>query len=467
MATQVNLRRILDRKQWEPCAPPPTSTIAGSFIVSSNLHDQFQYYCLSTTLVYQYDPAEDAWQTLPSPAMGGTFGAGACGARHPFGPSGTATAGSASTISTNLNLQRDLRGYQIMITGGPGAGDVRTILSNTIGASAIITVTSPFSATPTASTTYQLLTGRFYYFNAGTLSASSFKVYDLALNTWSSLSITGLPATWGTDGKLISTPGEVANFAVGTATSGTSTTLTNTAKSWAVNKWANSQVRITAGTGAGQSRTIASNTATVLTVSSAWTITPDATSQYVIEGNSDYLYLLGNNAVTMYRYSISGNSWTTLSPGIARPGAPVAGMTANWVWNSNDADWTNENTGLNGRYIYSFRSNSTALDRYDIATNSWSNVVYAPAGDTIVSGGNYAVYQDNYIYVHLGNTGRWVKYNVVESRIEPFSQLWYAQSTLHIGDRAFDVTYTDGPTKLKYIYMITNNQNMMFRCLVF
>ncbi len=34
---------------------------------------------------------------------------------------------------------------------------------------------------------------------------------------------------------------------------------------WTVNQWSNSQVRITAGTGAGQVRTIASNTATAQT----------------------------------------------------------------------------------------------------------------------------------------------------------------------------------------------------------
>ncbi len=39
---------------------------------------------------------------------------------------------------------------------------------------------------------------------------------------------------------------------------------------WTVNQWSNSQVRITAGTGAGQVKTIASNTATALTVSAAW-----------------------------------------------------------------------------------------------------------------------------------------------------------------------------------------------------
>src|SRR2546425_1109099 len=41
-------------------------------------------------------------------------------------------------------------------------------------------------------------------------------------------------------------------------------------------------VSINAGAGAGQTRTVASNTANTLTVSPAWNLIPDGTSQYVI-----------------------------------------------------------------------------------------------------------------------------------------------------------------------------------------
>jgi hypothetical protein len=67
----------------------------------------------------------------------------------------------------------------------------------------------------------------------------------------------------------------------GTATSGDSTTLTDSTKSWATNAWANKVVVIIAGTGVGQTRKITSNTATALTVPT-WVTNPDSTSQYVI-----------------------------------------------------------------------------------------------------------------------------------------------------------------------------------------
>lgn len=70
----------------------------------------------------------------------------------------------------------------------------------------------------------------------------------------------------------------------GTATAGAASTITDTGQAWTTNEYAGLTIKITAGTGAGQERTIASNTATVITVSTAWTTNPDTTSTYSIEG---------------------------------------------------------------------------------------------------------------------------------------------------------------------------------------
>lgn len=468
MATEVNLRPILDRKQWEMCNYAPVGTAIGSFVVSSNLHDQYQFYITAATVMNIYDPINDAWMAAPSPALAGTFGAGSCGARHPWGPRAFATGGTTTTIITNLNLQRGLKGYKVRIIAGPNAGVEAVIASNTTGANSVITVETPFGTAITAASEFVLLTGRVWVINAGTVAAGSFKYYDVALNTWTNATQTGLPASIGTDAKLVSTPGYLEDFVTGTATSATSTTLVKSGAAWGTNTWSNYQVRIAAGTGAGQTRTIASNTATTLTVSAAWTITPDATSQFEIEGNSDYLYFLGNNAVTMYRYSISAGTWTTLAPTVARAGAPVAGMSANWVWNVTDPAWNNENGDfLNGQYIYSFRGTTGILDRYNIATNAWENdIAYAPKTDVFATGTSW-MYAEKYLYAMQPTTGRLLKYNIPEQRMEPCSQLWYAQSTVHIGDRMFDAVYVDGATKLRWVYYITSNQTTLFRMLLF
>jgi hypothetical protein len=275
----------------------------------------------------------------------------------------------------------------------------------------------------------------------------------------------------GTDSKLIATSswqGEgYAAFATGTATAGGASTLTNSAKTWTTNQWANSQVRIVSGTGAGQIRTIASNTGTVLTTSAAWTTAPDATSVYSIEGNDDFIYYMGSAAVTLYRYSISAGTWTTLSPTAARAAAPAVGMSGHWVWDATDAAWINESAILNGRYIYSFRGGAGAvLDRYDIALNTWgSGLTYAPATEVFGAGSKY-VYRDNAIYVQKDATGRWFRYNVVTSEQDGWSTMTYTQGSAIAGDTSFDVRYTDGATEIDYVYIVLNTSTVMLRAMV-
>lgn len=70
----------------------------------------------------------------------------------------------------------------------------------------------------------------------------------------------------------------------GTATAATSTTISDTLQAWTTNQFAGLYVRLTAGTGAGQVRLIASNTGTQITVSTAWAVTPDTTTQYAVGG---------------------------------------------------------------------------------------------------------------------------------------------------------------------------------------
>lgn len=69
------------------------------------------------------------------------------------------------------------------------------------------------------------------------------------------------------------------NLGTGQATGAqTSTTLQDTTKAWTVNQYAGATVTLTAGTGAGQTATVVSNTANTLTVSAAWATTPVANS---------------------------------------------------------------------------------------------------------------------------------------------------------------------------------------------
>ena len=382
----------------------------------------------------------------------------------------TATGGTTTTIITNQTLARSLAGYSIHILSGPNAGVTLTIVSNTIGANATITVAAQASAF-TASTVYRLCTPVWYVVGSGTLASGSFRKYDWATNTWTTLVNTGLPATIATDGKLVSTPSwlnsDYKAFATGTATAGGASTLTNSAKTWTTNQWTNYQIRIVSGTGAGQIRTIASNTGTVITTSAAWTTQPDATSVYNIEGNDDFLYYIGNGAVAMYRYSISGNSWSTLSPTAARAGAPAAGMSAHWIYGETNTDWTNESVIINGRRIYSFRGGAGAvLDYYDIALNTWvSAITYAPATETFTTGTKYTYMADK-LYIQKDATNRWFELDLAEQGMMGWTTMPVVQGAAIVGDTAFDATYYDGATEIHYVYMLMNTSTLMYRQMV-
>jgi len=312
--------------------------------------------------------------------------------------------------------------------------------------------------------TFALETGRVFVLNAGTFAAGSFKEWDWATCTWgSNLAITNLPATWGTDGKLICTPSHV-QYATGTATAGAATTLTNGAKTWTVNGWTNYQIRITAGTGIGQIRTIASNTATVITVSAAWTTTPDATSVYAIEPNDDILYLMGNNAVTLYKYVISTNTWSTLTPGVARAGAPIAGMSGSFMQQSGNATWGNESTIQDGRYLFSFRGGATIVDRYDIALNTWVAVTPNPTLEIYGAGSGYET-DGAFIYIRKDATNRFLRYNTVYNTLDALSTNYYPDGAGQVGDKVWISALPEQPT-VKWLYSLQNTGQVVHRMLL-
>jgi hypothetical protein len=476
MPTTQGNRKILDLKRWEPLQQLPANTSAGAALISSRHYRQQQLYLAGQTTAFLFNPNEDGFVALPSPALAVALAAGSCGVSTSFSTGSTvgafsltATGGTTTTILTNQNLQRDLRGYSVQILAGPNAGVTLEIKSNTLGATATITVPAQASAF-SASTVYRLVTPRWYVLNGGSTAASSFRCYDFATNTWQTLA--NSPASIGTDARLVATPSWEDNgylqFATGTATAGASTTLTNSAKSWTTNQWANYQIRITGGTGAGQIRTIASNTGTVITVGTAWATNPDATSTYSIEGNDDFIYLMGNNAVTLYRYSITSNTWSTLTPTVARGGAPGAGMSGNWALASTDAAWTNESAIINGRRIYSFRGAAGVVaDYYDIPSNAWTNdIPYAPKVETFTTGTKW-VYNGDYLYAQKDVTGRWFRFNLVTSEMDGLTFMPMVQGAALVGDTAYDVTYTDGTTKIVYLCMAGNTTNLHARMMVF
>ena len=458
MAETQNNLPVLHRKEWQTMTPAPVATAAGAFVISpSNASRRYSLYVLSATVHYLYDHFEDDWLPIASGALAGTFGAGACGAYLAWSTTYTATGGSTTTVTVNsatYNINGNVVGDEIeFLTGTAGnIGQRRTItdIKTNIGTG---TITITFNAAPSAvvnTDTFRVSSGSFFVLCPGTLAATSFRRYDIATGTWTSLTNTGLPATWGTDGRMVIPYVRIDSYDSGTATSGSSTTLVCTGKGWTNDQWINYQVRITAGA------------------------TIDATSQFVIEGDENAIYVLGNNAVTMYKYSISANTWATVAPTTARAGAPIAGMSADWVGDTGNTTWATITDIKDGRYIYSLRGGTSVMDRFDISggTNgagAWSAVTYQPSLQTFATGDSTEWSGDS-IYIAKEGTAaipqRFYRYDLIDNTVYPLASDWYLGGAALLGNKIWIKNLSTAGT-IKWLYCLQSTSTNLRRIMLF
>ena len=99
------------------------------------------------------------------------------------------------------------------------------------------------------------------------------------------------------EGIMIEETVENAYLTGGAATAATSTTLTDGLAAWTPDRYINMVIWIASGTGLGQWRIISDNDATSVTITNQWSITPDATSNYVI-GKAIRNNIISNNCVS-------------------------------------------------------------------------------------------------------------------------------------------------------------------------
>lgn len=480
MAETQNNTPILNRKEWQTMTPAITATTAGAFVISpTGLSRKYSMLVSSATVHYLYDHYEDDWLPIASGALGGTFGAGACGAHLAWSITYTATGGSTTTLTVNSathNINGNVVGDEIeFLTGTAGNIGLRrtiTAIETNIGTG---TITITFNAAPNSvanNDTFMVSSGSFFVMNAGTVAANIFKRYDIATGAWSSLTTTGLPAAWGTDGRMVIPYIRSETFDSGTATSGSTTTLVCTGKGWANDQWINYQVRITGGTGVGQKSRITDNTSDTLTFAAGATI--DATSTFVIEGDANAVYLLGNNAVTMYKYSISGNSWATVAPTVARAGAPIAGMSADWIGTTGDTNWADITDIKNGRYIYSLRGGTSVIDRFDISggTNgagAWTAVTYQPSLQTFATGDS-TEWSGQYLYIAKEGTAaipqRIYKYDLIGNTVFPFNTDWYLGGAAVLGNKMW-IKNLSTAGEIQWLYLLQSTSSVLRRIMIF
>lgn len=496
MALNNTLRTQVDLPVWEwlRFAPANSSAISCSCAADNSLyhpvHGRYIYYLIANASFWRYDTWTDTYLQLSSPPYAPTT-ASSMRFAGSYGYYGRTISATTNTITTSTHYGEVLKGYDIKIMSGTGAGQQRTITgvsevsildtgvatsftsstssiqiidstknwsinqwvgyqvrvnfgggisqvrkvlynnattltlgdvnkfaentydamaplattySSTAGAQTIysieaatITVDSNWTTTPDATSRFMVHSGGiFLYTNATGIAA----YYDIVADTWYYRSITNLTSTTPTDitierqsdtatvwEKGIATSGSTttlvdsakswttnqwAGFFVrifsgtgenqlrrvtsntsttltwsstgtapdgtsryiiegldaGTATSGASTSITDSSKSWTTNRWSNMMVTITAGTGIGQSRSIVSNTSTAMTVTPPWTTNPDSTSTYRIQGDSDKLFIAFGGQSNLFIHNLDSDTMTNsrrLDSGLVRQGSAQYG----------------------------------------------------------------------------------------------------------------------------------------------
>lgn len=444
-----NFKQVIDRQMWVQVAPSANAHAAGGTL-ASDLRNTVErtpnvYQLVSATILNRYNIKQKGWNFIQSPALAGTFGAGAGAVFCPMSNiKGSIGAGCTTTsivttttltaVGVNMLANRGGSGdygFKMKIigsaAGSSGKTEERWIVGNSGGTTPTLTLDSALSFTPANGDTYEILSGSIYMLSAGALAAGSWKSFEIATNTLTTRTQTNLPATISTEHsslalderyvpydalpgegfvtgastynggvlKCLLATGSAAGTLTGQATAGDATVLAN--------EYRNFQIRIVEDTAiptaVGQRRAIASHTAgasPVYTLGSNWTVTPSTTAKYVIEYPN--LILLWSTATTTtytYNYSsvaynngttnLAADTWSTTCFGV-RGGAMAAGCT------SFQSHGIRPDVAKNARhsFIFSFRGGATStVDMLDIAggtTGAWSNAIVYDGAVTLTTG---------------------------------------------------------------------------------
>lgn len=402
-----NNRPMVDRPLWEQLNDAPTNSTAGASFCDDN--ERFAYILFSATSFWRYDTWADTWQQLASPP-GGTLAVGSC-----------------------VRYVKEI-GYQL---NGKVYGSVFALIAS------------------------------------GT--AVVFYRYNTALNAWSAaLSVTNVPATWGTDGRLVCPEPALNAYQGGYHSAVALNTITASATA-AINATTISVTALPLALPNGaviNFGTAAAPVWAVLTAAAAAAATSITVSPLLAAVNSGSvaywyadMFLFGNNATVMYRYNFAGNAWTTTSANAANPAlpavtaAPGAGCVACWLPGSGASDAANKLILLRG-------AASASVYTYNLVTNTFATVTYAPATETFTTGSTSAIRSDATgknakLILKKETTGRCYQLDMAALEMTPLAtQNLVNEGTALVGDRMFAMRSPDG---IDFVNMLASTSALMVR----
>ena len=242
----------------------------------------------------------------------------------------------------------------------------------------------------------------------------------------SEIAITSNTATQLTYATQTFTPDTTTRYVImdtfGTATSGTTTVLTDTGQNWDTNVFIGKRVRFMSGTSQGNEYAITANTATTLTYATG--TAPDTSTAYAILEATPKSFGVHMDVIT-------GSTDTT----------------------------------LNHKYMYAWVGTvTTELERYNLTNEHWDSLQYFPQFETLTTGSMYVYDGVDRIYFTKEATGRVMYYDLVKNVIVNASTIPYGHSTAISGNRMEIIQTTDG---LKYLYIMRHSASEMWRTLLF
>ena len=468
MAVINNNKYMLDRPMWEQLTFAPVTGIAGSCNCDDNRRFIYNYFQTSTSAAqfWRYDTWADCWQQLASLAtqtgsvgairyaesVGGQFGGTTYGSVWLLIGNGTIayfykydissnswSAMSIASVPANIGTdfsfcfpEPQLNNNEI----GYHSGITRTITTSGVVATGATSIA--VSALPQALASGARL--RFGSFDV-TLTANA-NAGD------STLSVVALP--YGINaGTLLETPRGGLVTVKTTASAGALSIEVYPIRRYLVSGSIFKVERYVVLTAS------AAASATSITVAAVnYSLESGATAYYY-----DHMYLVGNNATVMYRYSVSGNAWTTTNASaVAIPavtGAVGVGCTIKWL------------PSFAPDKLYIIRGNGTSnIYTYDLVANTFATPVFSPTNET------YAV-ASTHTARSIGNKGysiisskdstmRIYEYDPSLSRLHPKMMQWlYPTGAAVQGDRA---TCLRSPDEVEFYYLLLPSSTALVRC---
>lgn len=173
-------------------------------------------------------------------------------------------------------------------------------------------------------------------------------------------------------------------------------------------------------------------------------------------GTDDYIYLIGNNSTTWYRYGIGANAWVA-SPagfGVNLTAAAGAGCAIHWCY------------GYATDTLYIIRATATAtIYAYTIGVPAIATITYNPATETFTTGTSSEYDGGTRIYIQKDATQRVLQLNLAGTYTMTPACTFPYTGTAIVGDKLTTVKSTE-TTPVTFLYLLMNTGQYVWRVLV-